>query len=88
MRNRKNEMNLEKYGYCSKTGKCINPFGLKPREIQEEAARIRHEKLITEEVEEALSGQGREVGRGDEYGGDDEVGIVHCRGAIMAQPRR
>ena len=53
MRNRKNEMNLEKYGYCSKTGKCINPFGLKPREIQEEAARIRHEKLIAEEVEEA-----------------------------------
>ena len=53
MRNRKDEMNLEKYGYCSKTGKCLNPFGVKPREIQEEAARIRHEKLIAEEVEEA-----------------------------------
>lgn len=54
MRNRKDEMNLEKYGYCSKTGKCINPFGLKPREIQEAAARIRQERLINEETEEAL----------------------------------
>lgn len=53
MINRKKHMDLEKYGYCSKTGKCINPFGVKPREIQEEAARIRQEKLITEETEEA-----------------------------------
>jgi hypothetical protein len=39
-------MNLEKYGYSSITGVCFNPFGVKPREIQEAAAKLRHYILV------------------------------------------
>ena len=46
-------MNLEKYGYSSITGICFNPFGVKPREIQEAAAKLRHH-LLVDDTEEAL----------------------------------
>jgi hypothetical protein len=46
-------MNLEKYGYSSITGVCFNPFGVKPREIQEAAAKLRHHILV-DDTEEAL----------------------------------
>ena len=39
-------MKLEDYGYCSKTGKCINPFGIKPEWVQKLAAKIRLGLLI------------------------------------------
>jgi hypothetical protein len=46
-------MNLEKYGYSSITGVCFNPFGVKPREIQEAAAKLRH-YILVDDTEEAL----------------------------------
>ena len=44
-------MKLEDYGYCSKTGKCINPFGIKPEWVQKQAAKIRQQLLINETEE-------------------------------------
>lgn len=44
-------MRLEDYGYCSKTGKCINPFGVKPDWVQRLAAKIRQQLLINETEE-------------------------------------
>ena len=45
-------MKLESFGYCSKTGICINPFGTKPHWVQRVAERIRH-KLLIEQTEDA-----------------------------------
>ena len=45
-------MKLEDYGYCSKTGRCINPFGIKPEWVQKLAAKIRLGLLI-DQTEEA-----------------------------------
>ncbi len=44
-------MNLEKYGYSSITGVCFNPFGVKPREIQEAAAKLR-QYILVDDTEE------------------------------------
>jgi len=44
---------MEAYGYCSRTGICFNPFGVKPRWVQERAARIR-QRIILEQAQEAL----------------------------------
>jgi hypothetical protein len=46
-------MKLEKYGYCSKTGKCLNPFGARPLWVINRARQIRMGLLI-ECTEEAL----------------------------------
>jgi len=46
-------MKLEDYGYCSKTGICINPFGIKPLWVQRKAAKLR-QKLLVEQTEDAL----------------------------------
>ena len=46
-------MKIEQYGYCSKTGVCFNPFGIKPEWVQKQAYKIRHGLLI-EQTEEAL----------------------------------
>ena len=45
-------MKLEHYGYCSKTGKCINPFGIKPQWVQNVAQKLRL-KMLIQETEEA-----------------------------------
>ena len=45
-------MKLEDYGYCSKTGKCFNPFGVKPAWVQKRAEKIRIALLMIR-VEEA-----------------------------------
>jgi hypothetical protein len=42
---------IEDYGYCSKTGKCINPFGIKPEWVQKQAAKIRQRILISQTQE-------------------------------------
>jgi hypothetical protein len=47
------KLEIEQYGYCSKTGICINPFGVKPLWVQKRAYKIRHGLLI-EQTEEAL----------------------------------
>ena len=44
---------MEDYGYCSKTGVCFNPFGVKPEWVQKRAHKIRHGLLI-EQTEEAF----------------------------------
>jgi len=44
---------MEKYGYCPKTGVCINPFGMKPEWVQRIAERIRCNHIVTT-AEEAL----------------------------------
>ena len=43
---------LEDYGFCSKTGVCINPFGAKPPWVIKLAASIRKRALLatTEEA--------------------------------------
>ena len=46
-------MKLEDYGYCSKTGVCINPFGIKPAWVVRRAAKIRQQILINQ-TEDAL----------------------------------
>lgn len=46
-------MKLEQYGYCSKTGKCLNPFGARPLWVINRARQIRMGMLL-EEVQEAL----------------------------------
>ena len=46
-------MKLEHYGYCPKTGICINPFGIKPLWVQRKAAKLR-QKLLVEQTEDAL----------------------------------
>ena len=46
-------MKLEDYGYCSKTGLCINPFGPKPEWVQKLAEKIRL-RLLIEQMEDAL----------------------------------
>lgn len=38
---------LKDYGYCSKTGICINPFGIKPLWVQKLAERIRCNHIVT-----------------------------------------
>jgi hypothetical protein len=38
---------IEKYGYCAKTGICINPFGVKPLWVQKLAKRIRRQHILT-----------------------------------------
>lgn len=43
---------IEDYGYCSKTGKCINPFGVKPEWVQKLAAKIRL-GILMNQIEEA-----------------------------------
>lgn len=43
---------MEKYGYCPKTGVCINPFGMKPEWVQRMAERIRL-RILIEQLEEA-----------------------------------
>ena len=47
------KLKIEQYGYCSKTGVCFNPFGVKPEWVQKRAYKIRHGLLI-EQTEEAL----------------------------------
>jgi len=47
------KLEIEQYGYCSKTGVCFNPFGVKPEWVQKRAYKIRHGLLI-EQTEEAL----------------------------------
>ena len=37
---------LKDYGYCSKTGVCINPFGIKPLWVQKLAERIRCNHVV------------------------------------------
>jgi hypothetical protein len=44
---------IEEYGYCSKTGVCFNPFGVKPEWAQRLAKKIRH-GITIEQAEEAL----------------------------------
>ena len=46
-------MKLEAYGYCSKTGRCINPFGIKPQWVQRLAAQIR-QRVVLMQTEDAL----------------------------------
>ena len=38
---------LEAHGYCSKTGVCVNPFGIKPEWVQKLAERIRVQHILT-----------------------------------------
>ena len=44
---------IEEYGYCSKTGVCFNPFGVKPEWVQRLAKKIR-QGITIEQAEEAL----------------------------------
>ena len=44
---------LERYGYCSKTGRCLNPFGSRPLWVIARARKIALGMLI-ETTEEAL----------------------------------
>lgn len=43
---------LEDYGYCSKTGKCINPFGVKPEWVQNLAEKLQ-QKFLVKQTKEA-----------------------------------
>ena len=44
---------LEQYGYCSKTGKCLNPFGARPLWVIKLAEKIRQGHVVTN-TQEAL----------------------------------
>ena len=44
---------LESYGYCSKTGKCLNPFGARPLWVMKLAEQIRRNHVVTN-TQEAL----------------------------------
>lgn len=43
---------MEYYGFCSRTGRCFNPFGIKPEWVIRKAAMLRLQDLI-QETEEA-----------------------------------
>lgn len=46
-------MKLEDYGVCPKTGKFLNPFGVKPEWVFKKAAELQ-QKWIVDNAEEAL----------------------------------
>ena len=37
---------VEDFGYCSKTGRCFNPFGIKPRWVMKRAAFLRQMAVV------------------------------------------
>jgi hypothetical protein len=45
-------MMLERYGFCSKTGRCLNPFGARPLWVIRRAFLIR-QRLLLETLEAA-----------------------------------
>ena len=46
-------MTLEQYWYCSKTGKCLNPFGAMPLLVIKLAEKIRQGNVVSN-TQEAL----------------------------------
>ena len=47
------KLKIEQYGYCSKTGKCLNPFGARPLWVIKLAEKIRRNEVVTN-TQEAL----------------------------------
>ena len=43
---------IERYGFCGRTGRCLNPFGAKPLWVIRKAELLR-KKILLESLEDA-----------------------------------